>query len=207
MRLYHEYTSISRIWVLKNYYGIVFWTKIIIRCRLIILSQTSIKRSENFRGRIKSILSVIKDTFYFLFLGAQQNQPSYQRKSESSSCKKDESKFEDDTMSRQSIKCNLSVSRTNHDNKTCFDQSKSKSLPLYQSNSMKHGRNNITAIQSKSAMLCLNQSGLRMTDTLDQSRARNVSFLLSGKKEIDFLFLCFLLDNSFSWIIKRLLER
>ena len=106
--------------------------------------------------------------FIFTFSGVHQQ-------IKSGSFIKEESKYGDD----------LSISQSNNGNGIRLDQSKLKSWK--DDDGKNNGQLKSTAVQSNSALNSVNQSGLRMTDTMDQSRTRNVSFLLSGKSLL-FLF-------------------
>ena len=115
--------------------------------------------------------------FIFIFSGVhQQIKPGFPR-----SFKKEQSKYGDD----------LSISQSNVRNGILLDQSKSKSLK--DDDVKNNAQLKSTAVQSNSAVHTFNQSGLRMADTIDQSRARNVSFLLNSKILLYFVFVFFAL--------------
>ena len=111
----------------------------------------------------------------FIFSGVhEQIKPGFP-----GSFKKEQSKYGDD----------LSISQSNVRNGILLDQSKSKSLK--DDDVKNNGQLKSTAVQSNSVVHTFNQSGLRMADTIDQSRARNVSFLLNSKILLYFVFVFF----------------
>ena len=123
--------------------------------------------------------------FIFIFSGVhQQIKPGFPR-----SFKKEQSKYGDD----------LSISQSNVRNGILLDQSKSKSLK--DDDVKNNAQLKSTAVQSNSAVHTFNQSELRMADTIDQSRARNVSFLLNSKILLFFVlfFLFFFLFFFLLW--------